>query len=182
MQKEPVAREAGKKPGYREWLYLAAVLAAAAVLVAVFPGRREKVASAAGSFLVEMAAVLPAVMILMGIFAVWVPAETVSRYLGKQSGLKGALLSLLFGTLPTGPLYVAFPLAQGLLKKGAGTANVVIFLSAWACIKLPQELVELQFLGAGFMALRLGLTVTLVFLMGWIIEKTMERNRKEDNV
>jgi uncharacterized membrane protein YraQ (UPF0718 family) len=68
-------------------------------------------------------------------------------------------------------LYVAFPLAASLMKKGARTANVVIFLSAWACIKLPQELVEMRFLGFKFMALRLGLTIVLVLFMGLFIEK-----------
>ena len=57
------------------------------------------------------------------------------------------------------------------MKKGARTANVVVFLSAWACIKLPQELVELRFLGFKFMALRLGLTIVLVLFMGLFIEK-----------
>jgi len=71
-------------------------------------------------------------------------------------------------------------LVIGLLKaKGASVANIVIFLTAWACIKIPQEMVEWQFLGFKFMLLRLALTIVAAFLMGTIIEfiltKKMER-------
>ena len=43
-----------------------------------------------------------------------------------------------------------------------------------ACIKIPQEMVELQFLGVQFMLLRLSLTVILVIIMAVLIEKIIE--------
>jgi len=115
-------------------------------------------------------------MILMGLFNVWISEKTVANYLGKQSGLKGSLISVFLGALPTGPLYVAFPLASSMIKKGASLSNIVIFLSAWACLKIPQELVELQFLGWKFMVLRWTLTVILVVIMGAVIEKLVSKN------
>lgn len=118
-----------------------------------------------------MAAVLPAAMILMGLFAVWVSNDTVTKYLGQASGAKGIAFALLLGAMPSGPLYVAFPMAAALLKKGARVSNVVVLLSAWACISIPQELVELQFLGAKFMAARLVLTIAAVVSMGLVIER-----------
>jgi len=114
-------------------------------------------------------------MILMGLFNVWVSEKSVTNYLGKQSGLKGALISVFLGALPTGPLYVAFPLASSMIKKGASVSNIIVFLSAWACLKIPQELVELQFLGWKFMVLRWVFTVVLVVIMGLIIEKIIDR-------
>ncbi|MGQ9537336.1 MAG: permease [Actinomycetota bacterium] len=127
----------------------------------------------------EMVFILPAVMVLMGLFAVWVKRETVVKYLGQESGLSGLLLSVLLGTLPTGPLYVAFPLAAMLLRKGARVANVIVFLCAWACIKLPQELMEFQFLGWRFTLLRLALTVALVIPMGLVAEALYHRGPGE---
>ena len=103
------------------------------------------------------------------------------QYLGQSSGLKGMVLALFFGALPTGPLYIAFPLAAGLRQKGASLANIAIFLTAWACIKLPQELVELQFLGAQFMLARLSLTILAAVAMGAIIEKIVKTNDVLDN-
>ena len=76
-------------------------------------------------------------MVLMGLFAVWVERDVVVKYLGKGSGFRGLLLAVLLGTLPTGPLYIAFPLAAMLLKKGARVANVMVFLSRLGLHKAP---------------------------------------------
>ncbi len=151
------------------------VAAAAVVLVANFPNKRTAVISTAFKFFIEMIWILPAVMIIMGLLSVWVSNNMVEKYLGKSSGIRGYFLALFFGSLPTGPLYAAFPLASGLLKKGARISNIIIFLSAWGCIKLPQELVELKFLGFRFMAARLILTVVFITLMGLVIERVVEK-------
>jgi uncharacterized membrane protein YraQ (UPF0718 family) len=140
-------------------------------LVFLFPNQGTVSARAAWQYLLEMVQIMPAVLVLMGLFSVWISKEAVVRYLGQGSGIGGIVVAILFGTLPTGPLYVAFPVA-------ASVRNVVAFLSAWACIKIPQELVEIKFLGAEFTALRLGLTVVFVALMGWTIEKVLERTER----
>ena len=154
-------------------LFLGATIAAAVILLLVFPQKREVVIATSRGFLIQMILILPAVVILIGLFAVFVPKDTVVRYLGKTAGIGGNFIALLLGALPTGPLYVAFPMASALLKKGARISNVIIFLSAWGCIKIPQELVELQFLGLRFMAARLILTITFVIAMGKTIEWMM---------
>nr|WP_255479163.1 permease [Natronomonas sp. LN261] len=118
------------------------------------------------SYLVELASILPAVMVLLGLFNEWVPTEMVVQYLGEQTGATGVGIAVLLGSTPTGPLYVAFPIAADLLEKDASVTNVVVFLTAWACLKLPQELIELQFLGWRFMTLRLALTAAVAVGMG----------------
>ncbi len=158
----------------RDAILLAVVFIIAIALVSFFPEKQEPVTRASWKFFVEMIWILPGVMLLMGLFMVWIPKEMVEKYLGKTSGVKGFVLTILFGALPTGPLYVAFPLAVSLLKKGARISNIIIFLSAWACIKVPQEMVELQFLGAKFMAARLILTIVFVVIMGLSVEKILE--------
>jgi len=160
-----------RKETIKSWLYFAASLVFTIALLIIFPDRQTAVIKSSRQIFMEMIVILPAVMLLIGFFAVWVPNDMVIKLLGKTSGIKGIGLSLLLGALPTGPLYVAFPLAAALLSKGARVSNMIIFLSAWACIKIPQEMVELQFLGAKFMALRLGLTIILVIMMGVFIEQ-----------
>ncbi len=168
-----------KKSLLKSWAVLAAALAAAATLLLLFPDRQAAAAATAWEYLREMIAILPAVMILMGLFSVFVSQEQVVRHLGEASGIKGFMVAILLGSLPTGPLYVAFPLAAALLKKGARISNVVIFLSAWACIKIPQEMVELQFLGWQFMTTRLILTIVFVILMAVSVETLLSlSNRK----
>ncbi|WP_054841647.1 permease [Thermococcus peptonophilus] len=157
----------------RDLIILGITLLVTAVLLVAFPDRRGPVIKTSWNFFLEMIQILPAVMVLLGLFAVFVPNEAVVRYLGKTSGIKGIFLAILLGTLPTGPLYVAFPIASALLKKGARISNIILFLSAWACIKIPQEMVELQFLGARFMLARLTLTVIFVVIMALAIEWIM---------
>jgi len=163
----------------RDWLFLGIIIVIVVVLLFVFPAKTDAVASTVQEYFIEMMIILPAVMVIMGLFAVFISDETIVKHLGKTSGIKGIALALLIGTLPTGPLYIAFPMAATLLKKGARVSNIIVFLSAWACIKIPQEMVEFQFLGIEFMALRLILTIIFVIIMGISIEKIITRNDKK---
>jgi uncharacterized membrane protein YraQ (UPF0718 family) len=149
-------------------------LIVAIILLLVFPDRKDAATATTWNYFLEMIVILPAVMVIMGLFSVFVSKEQVVKYLGKTSGIKGILLAIFFGALPTGPLYIAFPLAVALKSKGASISNIIIFLSAWACIKIPQELVELQFLGIKFMTARLILTIIFVAIMGLFIERLIE--------
>ena len=158
----------------RRYVIFAATLIAAVIILWLFPDKVTAATTTTWNYFLEMIMILPAVMVIMGLFSVFVSKELVVKYLGKTSGIKGILLAIFFGALPTGPLYVAFPLAVALRSKGASLSNIVIFLSAWACIKIPQELVELQFLGIKFMAVRLILTIIFVVIMGMFIEKIIE--------
>ena len=157
----------------RDLIILGVISIVTLTLLYIFPDKKEPVLSTSWNFFIEMMLILPAVMVMLGLFAVWVPKDIVVRYLGKTSGVKGIFLAIILGALPTGPLYIAFPIASALLKKGAKISNIVFFLSAWACIKVPQEMVELQFLGVRFTLSRLSLTVIFVVIMGIFIEKVI---------
>ena len=172
-------KKKARKELIRGYVLFAAILIAAAIILWIFPNKVTAATTTTWNYFLEMIMILPAVMIIMGLFSVFVSRELVVKYLGKASGIKGILLAVLFGALPTGPLYVAFPLAVALRSKGASISNIVIFLSAWACIKLPQELVELQFLGIKFMAARLMLTIIFVAIMGLFIERLIEWTDKK---
>lgn len=174
--KAAAASEAGVKPWRKrirwDWFFLLASIPAFVVLTVLF--REDKGAKAAHvswEYFKEMAIILPAVLIIMGLVTVWVERDLIVRFLGEGSGLTGIVLSFILGSIPMGPLYIAFPLAYVLLKKGARVANVVIFLSAWACIKLPIELVEFQFMGWKFALTRYVSTLVVVAAMSLALEK-----------
>ena len=159
----------GKKRSIRErirWDYtiLFLLIPVFVALVVVFPDKGGAARHVAWEYFKEMAMILPAVFIIMGLVSVWVEREFIVRFLGEESGVKGVVLSFILGSIPMGPLYVAFPLAAVLLKKGAKVANIIIFLSAWACIKLPAELMEFQFLGWKFTLVRYLATLVVVAL------------------
>ena len=168
-----------RKKMKQDIIYLVVIFIISVVLLLIFPGKQEAVATISWKFFIEMILILPAVMVLMGLFGVFVSKDMVAKYLGKTAGIKAVLFGILMGALPTGPLYIAFPMASGLLRKGAEKSCIIAFLSAWGCIKIPQEMVELQFLGPGFMSVRLVLTIVFVIIMGIFIERIIEWSDKK---
>ncbi|MDZ4133684.1 MAG: permease, partial [Dethiobacteria bacterium] len=145
------------------------------VLAAWWPAVVGRSSLVALNYFKEMIFIIPPVFVLMGLLEVWVPKEKIKQLIGSGSGLKGMLFSFLMGTLPTGPLYMAFPLAGSLLQKGARVSNIVIFLGAWAAIKIPQLIAEIEFLGLPFSALRFILTLTAVIIIGQIMERLVHQ-------
>ncbi|MGQ9537312.1 MAG: permease [Actinomycetota bacterium] len=189
--KAAAASEAGVKPWRKrirwDWAFLLASIPAFVVLTVLFrEDEGAKAAHVSWEYFKEMAIILPAVLIIMGLVTVWVERDLIVRFLGEGSGLTGIVLSFILGSIPMGPLYIAFPLAYVLLKKGARVANVVIFLSAWACIKLPIELVEFQFMGWKFALTRYVSTLVVVamslaveklfFARGWEVAEEAEEH------
>lgn len=173
---ERVAKPPWRKRIHWDVFFAAAAVTTALVLSLVFRDNGALTWRVSWQYLKEMIFILPAVMIIMGLFAVWVDRSMVVKYLGKEYGLPGLFISVALGTLPTGPLYVAFPLAAMLLKKGARVANVFAFLCSWAALSIPAELMELRFMGWKFTMLRLGLTVLLVMPMALLGEYIYHRS------
>jgi uncharacterized membrane protein YraQ (UPF0718 family) len=158
----------------KEYIILAVIVIATVGIFLIYPQKSALFEKNFFNYLVQMLEIFPAVMILSGLLKIFVSKDIVGKYLGKTSGFRGLIIAVLLGTLPEGPLYIAFPLVKELREKGAKVSNLIIFMSAWACIKIPQELVELQFLGLKFMALRLTLTIIFVIIMGLFAEKIYE--------
>ena len=130
-----------------------------------------------GGYLKEMIEILPAVFIMSGLITVWAPRKTITKFLGKDSKIKGNILAMLLGSVSAGPIYAAFPIAFSLFNKGASILNVVILISTWAVIKVPMLLVEAKFLGISFMAVRTLITIPSIFLIGYITKRIV---KKED--
>lgn len=156
----------------KKYRLFAAVVAVNLILALFRPSLAQASATNAISFLVEILLILPMVMVLMGLFDVWVPRKLVEEHVGPDSGVLGVALAILLGTAAAGPLYAAFPIALSLQQKGARLANIVIFLGTWAAIKIPMVLMESSFVGIRFALLRLLLTIPGVIGLGFLMERT----------
>ena len=170
-----------QKSNYKSIIFLGILSIITLVVIKFSPNNSQKIINTSLEYFIQMAKIFPAVLILMGLFSVWVSKDFVMQHLGQTSGFKGMIIAFILGALPTGPMFIAFPMAQGLIKKGSSITNIVIFLSAWACIKLPQELVEIQFLGIKFMLLRLSMSIIFITIMGIIINKLMDSRKIINN-
>jgi len=131
-----------------------------------------------GNNALEMLSVLPPIFILLGLLDVWVPRETLIRFMGEKSGFTGIMLAFLLGAAAAGPLYAAFPIAGVLLKKGGRLSNVLIFIGAWSTVKIPLLLFEASSMGWKFMLLRLLIDIPGIAIIAYITEKLLNEKDK----
>ena len=112
--------------------------------------------------IISMLLIVPPIFILIGLFDVWVPKETIIEHMGENSKTKGMILSFLLGAFSAGPTLIAFPIAYMMLRKGAKYSNVMFFLMVWSSLKLPIILFQISELGFRF-AMIIDLTLLVLF-------------------
>ena len=128
-----------------------------------------------GDVTIEMLKILPCAFILIALFEQWVKQETVIRHLGDDSGIRGYLWALLLGSMIIGGLYVAFPLAYTLRKKGASLKVVFSFLGFAGVCRIPMTLFEVSFLGLKFTLIRLAVAISLMLITGITLGSFLEK-------
>ena len=128
-----------------------------------------------GDVIIEMLKILPCAFILIAIFEQWVKRQTVLRHLGDGSGIRGYLWALLLGAMTVGGLYVAFPLAYTLRKKGASLKVVFSYLGFAGVCRIPMTLFEVSFLGLKFMLIRLVVAIPLMLIVGIALGGFLEK-------
>jgi len=100
-----------------------------------------------------------AVFILMVLVNYFVKPKRLVKYLGKNAGLKGWLISIGSGIISTGAIYMWYPLLSELQKKGMRTAYITVFFYNRAIKPALLPLLILYF----------GLTYTIVLTIVMII-------------
>jgi uncharacterized membrane protein YraQ (UPF0718 family) len=117
----------------------------------------------------SMGLIIPPIFILLGLMDIWVPCETMIKYMGEDSGGIGILLAFALGSAAAGPLYGAFPVAGVLMSKGAKFTNVLIFMGAWSTTKIPMFIFEMVNLGSKFALTRLLIDIPGVIIIAYIL-------------
>ena len=128
----------------------------------------------------EMLGVIPPVFILLGFLDVWVDRQTMMKYTGPGSGVKGALIGFVLGCAAAGPLYAAFPIAAMMLKKGSSLFNVFLFIGVWSTTKIPMLTFEAGSLGVPFMAARLCMSIITLISGKMLIAESASMMGKEN--
>lgn len=116
------------------------------------------------TFSMEMLKILPCAFILIGLFEVWVKKESVEKHLGKGSSGIGYIWVILLAGTTVGGLYVAFPVAYSLFKKGAKLSVIFTYIGASAICRIPMTIFESSFIGIKFSLIRLIVSIPLVIL------------------
>jgi uncharacterized membrane protein YraQ (UPF0718 family) len=156
------------------------VLALMAILTILNQKLGVKALTISANSFKEMLLVIPPVFVLLGLLDVWVPRETMVKYMGEGSGLKGVILSIILGSAAAGPLYGAFPVAAVFMKKGVKFMNILIFIGAWSTTKIPMFLFEIASLGTKFAVTRLLIDIPGIILIAFIISKFVSKKEVEE--
>lgn len=121
---------------------------------------------AGGEILLSVVPLLIAAFLIAGLIQVLVSRETVTRWLGEESGWRGIALACVGGALIPGGPYVYYPIAAVLLKSGASVGVLVAFVTAknlWSVSRLP---LEFALLGPQLTAVRFAVTFLAPPLLG----------------
>ena len=122
------------------------------------------------SMTIEILPLLIFAFIVAGMSQVLVSQETISRWVGAESGLRGILIGSLAGGLCPGGPFVSLPLAAGLLRAGAGMGTMVAFVTGWSIWAVSRLPMEVGILGWKFTLIRLASTVFFPPLAGLIAQ------------
>jgi uncharacterized membrane protein YraQ (UPF0718 family) len=135
------------------------------LLYLIIPTIGEHAATETLENLKELLLIMPPIFILLGFLDVWIDKETMMKFMGENSGIRGIFIAFVIGSFAAGPGYMAFPFAEVLMSKGAKFTNIIIFIGAWSATKVPISLFEASIMGWPFMLLRYALDVPAILLI-----------------
>ncbi|MBN2811383.1 MAG: permease [Spirochaetales bacterium] len=139
-----------------------------------FAADRQKTKKAFSKGLKALEGILPqfiAVVALIAIMLALLEPQTISRFIGSDSGPLGVILAGLIGSITLIPGFVAFPLAGELLKNGAGTLQIATFVSSLMMVGVITLPVEISYFGKRAAVLRnllaLAFSFAAAFFVAW---------------
>jgi len=130
-------------------------------------------------FWADLIKVLPFAFVLIGLFEVWIDRKTVEKHLGQESGARGYLWALVLSSITVGGVFVAFPVACSLHKKGASLGVIFTYIGTSAVCRIPMILFESSFMGIKFTAIRLATSLPLVILSSVLLGRYLKMKNYE---
>ena len=132
-------------------------------------------------FMSDLVKILPCIFTLLGLFEVWVKRETVEKHLGENSNFLSYIWAIVLAGTTVGGLYLAFPVAYTIRKKGARLSVIFTYIGASAVCRIPMTTFEASFLGLKFTLIRLLVSVPLIIISSVLLEKYLLNKNYEIN-
>ncbi len=108
-----------------------------------------------------------AILVLVGLVVTLLTPETISRFLGDNSGFLGMIATAFVGAITLIPGFVAFPLAATLLDHGAGIMQIGVFVSTLMMVGVVTAPLEIKYFGKKETLMRNGLSFLLAFAVAY---------------
>ena len=114
------------------------------------------------------------IIFIVGIMLAILKPETISTFIGKDSGFFGVFLSSVIGSITMMPTFVAFSTADILLKSGAGYAQVGALVSTLTLVGVITFPLESKYIGkkAAFLRNFVAFLFSFIvaFIIGWFLK------------
>ena len=133
------------------------------------PENLQKSPKASGNMLIHILPALLLIILLMETINYLVRPKTVSRYVGKGSGVKGWLLAICTGILSHGPIYAWYALLRNLRDQGMKSSLIAVFLYNRA-IKIPLLPLIIYYFGIPFVAILTGYMIIASIVQAQIVQ------------
>ena len=131
------------------------------------------------NFALSMLKIVPVAFVLIGLFEVWIKRETIEKHLGEDSSWIGFFWAIVLSSTTAGGLYVAFPIAAVLFRKGAKLSIIFTYLGAVSVCRIPMTIFEASFLGIKFTLVRLLVSLPLIIISSIIMGRFLKSTRFE---
>ena len=147
-----------------------ALLWGIALVLAVIAARRSAtlLRTSAREGAIDCVRLIPRIMLGVigaGYVAALLPQEVVGRWLGADSGFTGLCLAVLGGAATPGGPVIGFSIGAAALKGGAGTPQVIAYVTAWALFAVQRFFLwELPVMPPRLVWLRVAASLPLPFL------------------
>ncbi|MGL6108046.1 permease [Romboutsia sp.] len=120
------------------------------LLVISFLKDKNKTKLAIKNGLKSFEAIMPQflfIIIIVGIILSTIDTQTISSFIGKESGLFGIAFSSIIGSITMMPTFVAFSTGDSLLKSGAGYPQVAALISTLTMVGVLTFSLEAKYIG-----------------------------------
>jgi uncharacterized membrane protein YraQ (UPF0718 family) len=109
------------------------------------------------------------VLALIGLILTYLSPSVIVRVVGSGSGILGILLASVVGSITLIPGFVAFPLAASLFSRGAGVAQIAVFVSTLMMVGIVTLPLEIRYFGKREAIVRNSLAYLFSFVVAAII-------------
>lgn len=133
---------------------------------------RDKTRMAIRKGISMMLGVLPhflTIMLVTSTALILLTPDTILRYLGTESGMRGMLLAAAAGTAALVPVLAVFPIVSELLENGAGAAQMAVFISTLTTVGFVTLPLEIKYLGTKTAVLRNLLFLLSAFITSYLL-------------
>jgi uncharacterized membrane protein YraQ (UPF0718 family) len=160
--------------GLKSWIFPLAILGLYVAGFLFAPGKITEALHKSIVILGQVVGPISLAIVMMVLLNRFLSPALTAKFLGKQSGIRGIVLSSLAGITSMGPIYAWYPLLATIKEKGVSTFHIANFM---ACRSIKPVLIPVLLTYFGWMYTTMFLLTSLVaaLLVATIVSFVLDR-------